>query len=197
MNLTVSPQMRIVALVGLIAALGLAVFVMLGSRKHDSSSPSDAVTAQPAPVKRSTEAAPAKPVRPTTAPSRPQVRQVPPAVRNALRAGLPAEVAREFARHDVVLVELYSAEAPIDQLALTEATAGARKARAGFVALDVTAGTDKTARALVTKLGVLDAPMLLVFKQPGTLFARIGGFSDQETVAQAAVNAAASTPAAT
>lgn len=195
MNVTVSPQMRIVALVGLIAVLGLAAFVMLQGRKQDSSAPSSAVTAQPAPAKRSAEAAPAKPVRPTTAPSRPQVQRVHPAVQSALRAGLPAEVAGAFARHKVVLVELYSAEAPIDQLALAEATAGARKAGAGFVALDVTSGSDKTARVLVTKLGVLDAPMLLVFKRPGTLFARIGGFSDHETVAQAAANAAASSPA--
>jgi thiol:disulfide interchange protein len=195
MNLTVSPQMRIVALVGLIAVLGLAAFVSLQGRQQDSSTPSAAVTAQPAPAKRSAEAAPVKPVRPTTAPTRPQVKRVHPAVRNALRAGLPAEVAGAFARHEVVLVELYSAEAPIDQLALAEATAGARKAGAGLVALDVTAGSDKTARALVTTFGVLDAPMLLVFKRPGTLFARIGGFSDHETVAQAAANAAASTPA--
>lgn len=195
MNLTVSPQMRLVALVGLIAVLGVAVFAMLQSRKQDSASPSEAPTAQPAPVKRSAEAAPAKPVRPATTPSRPKVQQVHPAVQNALRAGLPAEVAAEFARHDVVLVELYSAEAPLDQLALTEAAAGARKAGAGFVALDVTTGRDKAARALVTKLGVLQAPTLLVFRAPGTLFAQIGGFSDHETVAQAAANAAASAPA--
>lgn len=195
MNLTVSPQMRLVALVGLIAVLGAAVFAMLQSRKQDSASPSDAVVAQPAPVKRSAEAAPAKPARPTTAPSRPKSPQVHPAVQNALRAGLPAEVAGEFARHEVVLVELYSAEAPLDQLALTEATAGARKAGAGFVALDVTAGSDKATRALVTRLGVLQAPTLLVFRRPGTLFTQIGGFSDHETVAQAAVNAAASAPA--
>lgn len=195
--MTVSPQMRIVALVGLIAVLGLAIFVMLQGRKQDSSSPSDAVTARPAPAARSAEAAPAKPVRPTTSPSRPQVQQVQPTVQRALRAGLPAEVASEFARHDVVLVELYSAEAPLDQLALTEARVGAGKAGAGFVALDVTSGRDKTVRALVTKLGMLNAPTLLVFRAPGTLFTQIGGFSDHETVAQAAVNAAASAPADT
>lgn len=192
MNLTVSPQMRIVALAGLIAVLGLTLSVMFLSRKGDSSSPANAVAAQPVRPKSSSKApAPAKPVRPTAAPSKPHVQ---PAVQSALRAGFPADVAAEFARHDVVIVELYSAEAPIDQLALAEATAGARKAGAGFVGLNVTAREDAKTRAFVTKLGVLNAPALLVFKQPGTLFTQIRGFSDQETVAQAAANAAASTP---
>jgi thiol:disulfide interchange protein len=192
MNLTVSPQMRIVALVGLIAVLGLGVSAVLLGRKGASSSANEPVPVQAVPKKVRPEAAvPSKPVRPAVTPSRPQIQ---PAVQTALRAGLPPEIARAFARHDVVVVELYSEDAVLDRQALAEADAGARTAGAGFVAVNVTAVKDATTRALALKHEVLHAPTLLVFRRPGTLFARINGFADHETVAQAAVNAAAATP---
>jgi thiol:disulfide interchange protein len=192
MNLTVSPQMRIVALVGVLAVVGLAGFVLLHG-KQDSSTPSAVVHRPVRHVVKPKTVTPAKPVRPAVTPSKPKP-QLQPAVQRAMQAGLPLQLARKFARHDVVVVELYSAAAPVDQLALAEATAGAHQAGAGFLPLDVDAQRDATARALVTKLGVLESPTLMVFRAPGTLFKLIKGFSDQETVAQAAANAAASTP---
>lgn len=188
MNVTVSSQMRVVALAGLVAVLGLAATILvLGSRS--SSSPESTVPVQPARAKSPGAQAPAPPVQRAA----PAVR---PAVRAALDAGLPARVARAFARHKVVVVELYSNEAPLDRLALAEAQAGARTAGVGFVAIDVTARRETATRALATKLGILEAPAVLVFRRPGTLSLRIHGFSDHETVAQAAANAAVGATAA-
>lgn len=191
MNMTVPPQMRIVALVGLIALVGLALSVMLLSRNGGS----PAADTVGAPDVRSAgrpetpaRPSPTKPVGKVATPSKPQV---PPAVTAAVKAGLPLGIARAFADKKVVVVALYSAVAPIDQLAFDEAAAGAERADAGFVAIDVVSGDDTVTRALATKLGILEAPTVLVFRRPGELTVRIDGFADHETVAQAASNAAA------
>jgi thiol:disulfide interchange protein len=190
MNLTVSPQMRIVALLGLVAVLGIGGSLMLLGRKQDSASARTAAVQPVRPQSRTGAAVPTKPATKPARPAAPAKPQARPAVKAALAAGLPAQIARAFARHEVVVVELYSADAAVDRLALIEATAGAREAGVGFVAVNVTARRDVTTRALATNLGVRDAPALLVFRRPGTLSIRIDGFSDQETVAQAAANAA-------
>ena len=185
MNVSVSPQMRFVALVGIVAVLGLAVAVFAMSRKSSSTSTTSA------PVQRVHKTKPAP--RHTTKPVRhahPK-KTYAPVVQAALAQGLPLAVAKQFAKHKAVVVELYSADAPVDKLALDEAKSGAKAGNAGFVAVDVTGKKDRTARALATKLGVLDAPALLVFKRSGEVAVRINGFSDHETVAQAAVIAAA------
>jgi thiol:disulfide interchange protein len=191
MNVSVSPQMRAVALVGIVAVLGLAVAVFAMSRKSSSGSTTSA------PVQRVHRVQPpmhrTKPApRQTTKPvHRTHPKPYAPVVQAALAQGLPLAVAEQFAKHEAVVVELYSADAPVDNLALDEAKSGAKAGNAGFLAVDVTGKKDATARALATKLGVLDAPVLLVFKRPGQVTVRINGFSDHETVAQAAVIAAA------
>ena len=199
MNVSVSPQMRVVALVGIVAVLGLALAVFAMSHKSRSTGTSS----QPVqPVYRvHSRVRPAQPgdsrtrsvaPRQTTKPVRhAHPRTYAPAVQAALAQGLPLAVAKQFAQHKAVVVELYSADAPIDKLALDEAKSGAQAGNAGFLAVDVTGKKDATARALATKLGVLDAPALLVFKRGGEVAVRIDGFSDHETVAQAAVIAAA------
>jgi hypothetical protein len=55
------------------------------------------------------------------------------------------------------------------------------------VALNVFA--EAQSRPLLELLGTLENPSVLVYRRPNTLFARIGGFADRETVAQAAANA--------
>jgi hypothetical protein len=184
MNLTLSPQLRIVAAVGLLAMLGLPATLMLAGREQASSPANTVVRAQrpEAPARP----APTKPVRPPATPSKPKEN---PAVAAALRTGLPRGIAEAFADRDVVVVALYSGVAPLDRLAYTEAEAGAVLAGAGFVPVDVVAGEDPVARSLVTKLGIRQAPTVLVFARPGTLSLRIDGFVDHETVAQAATNA--------
>src|SRR5207244_12416349 len=85
----------------------------------------------------------------------------------------------------------------VDQVALGEAREGAGSAGAGFVALNV--ADEKVAAPLTSLLTggataadrVLDDPAVLVFQAPRTLFVRLNGFNDRETVAQAASNAGA------
>jgi hypothetical protein len=200
MNVAVPPQTRILALVGLLAVIGVAVYVVALSRRSDSASePAPAVAAPKVEAKARPQAsAPAAkrtaPARPAPAPAKPKPQPKPTvdlAVAAALKEGLPRPVAQAFAAHRVVVVGLFASDAAVDQLARTEAEAGAREAGVGFVGVDVL--DDETAtRALVEKLNIHAAPAVLVFTRPGTLAVRIDGFSDHETVAQAAVGAAAS-----
>jgi pyruvate dehydrogenase E2 component (dihydrolipoamide acetyltransferase) len=101
--------------------------------------------------------------------------------------GLPKVLSAALADHRVVVVGLYDPEAAVDEIALAEARAGAAAAGAGFVALNVFA--EAQSRPLLELLGTLENPSVLVYRRPDALFARIGGFADRETVAQAAANA--------
>ena len=64
---------------------------------------------------------------------------------------------------------------------------GRAAAGAGFVAINVLA--EAQSRPLLELLGALENPGILVYRRPDVLFARMGGFADSETVAQAAANA--------
>jgi hypothetical protein len=101
--------------------------------------------------------------------------------------GLPLVLAQTLARHPVTVVALYDPDAAIDQMALAEARAGAAEVNAGFLALNIR--HEPQVRPLAQLLGVLETPSVLVYERPNTLFARLTGFSDRETVAQAAANA--------
>jgi hypothetical protein len=78
---------------------------------------------------------------------------------------------------------------------MDEARQGASLSGAGFVALNV---ADERIAAPLTSLltsgataadRVLDDPAVLIFQSPRTLFVRLNGFNDRETIAQAATNA--------
>jgi hypothetical protein len=162
--------------------------------------------AQPAPVKK---AAPAtarksKPVakapvkKPVTRPAakpaaKPKPVPVPvtpvakPVAVPVVDDGLPRVLSAALAGNRVVVVGLYDPQAAVDEIALAEARAGALAAGAGFVALNILA--EEQSRPLLELLGALENPSVLVYRRPDTLFARIGGFADRETVAQAAANA--------
>jgi hypothetical protein len=101
--------------------------------------------------------------------------------------GLPRVLSAALSDHRVVVVGLYDPQAAVDEIALAEARAGAAAAGVGFVALNVFA--ESQSRPLLEQLGTLENPSVLVYRRPNTLFARIGGFADRETVAQAAANA--------
>jgi outer membrane biosynthesis protein TonB len=148
-------------------------------------------------------AAPAKPKPKAKAPARPKaavkprVAPVPAApVRKPVEApkgdpvdanGLPLVLSRALAKNPVTVVALYDPSAELDELALAEARAGAADAKAAFLAINVF--NEPQVRPLAQLLGVLNSPSLLVYKRPNTLFVRIDGFSDRQTVAQAAANA--------
>jgi hypothetical protein len=101
--------------------------------------------------------------------------------------GLPTVLAQAMRKHRVTVVALYDPQAAIDQMALAEARAGAASAHAGFVALNIR--SEPQVRPLAQLLGVLESPSILVYERPNTLFVRVDGFSDRQTVAQAAANA--------
>jgi outer membrane biosynthesis protein TonB len=134
--------------------------------------------ASPKAVKPKVAAVPAAPVRkPVEAPKGDPVDA----------NGLPLVLSRALAKNPVTVVALYDPSAELDELALAEARAGAADAKAAFLAINVF--NEPQVRPLAQLLGVLNSPSLLVYKRPNTLFVRIDGFSDRQTVAQAAANA--------
>jgi hypothetical protein len=171
-------------------ALGAGFFFLTRGQESSTASP---VTAQQlvqrAAAKRKTapKATP-KPVRtPKKAPApRKPVRK--PAPKVVTKDGLPSSIASALQRREVVVVSLYAPNLPLDDMALQEARAGASAVGAGFVALNVL--NESQARPLAELLGSLEDPAVLVFKRPGDVFLRLTGYADQQTVAQAAANAA-------
>jgi hypothetical protein len=109
--------------------------------------------------------------------------------------GMPSALALALRSNSVVVVALYAPDSSVDAMARDEARQGAAAAGAGFVALDVS--NEKVAAPLTSLLTggataadrVLDDPAVLVFQAPGTLFVRLNGWNDRDTVAQAATNA--------
>jgi hypothetical protein len=101
--------------------------------------------------------------------------------------GLPLVLAKTLAKHPVTVVALYDPAAAIDEMAVAEARAGAAEVKAGFLALSIR--NEPHVRPLAQLLGVLESPSVLVYERPNTLFVRLDGFADRETIAQAAANA--------
>ena len=110
------------------------------------------------------------------------------AIKAARAAGLPEPLAQAFGRYRTVVVSLYDPYSQVDGTAFAEAKAGAALAGVGFVPLSVLSQRD--VGKLTEQLGLLPDPGVLVYVKPGSLAARIAGFADKETVAQAAHNAA-------
>lgn len=144
----------------------------------------------PAPVKPKAKAKPVvktKP-KPVIAPAAPVVKPVEPPKGDPVDSnGLPLILSQALAKHPVTVVVLYDPDAPVDKMALAEAQAGAAAVKAGFLALNIR--NEPRVRPLAELLGVLHSPSVLVYERPDTLFIRLDGFTDRETVAQAAANA--------
>jgi hypothetical protein len=191
----VSPQMRIVAVVlVLVGVAGVLAMRMMGPSAPAAeaavpvvhhTAPKPVKAAKPKPAKVMTGAKVAKPANV----SKPAVRA--PAL-NAPKpvlppTGFPLAVDAALREHQVVVVSLVVPGARVDELAAAEAQAGAKLAGAGYLELNVL--NEKVAHALLTKLGSLKDPTLLVLKRPGEVVLGLEGFVDRETVAQAAANA--------
>lgn len=199
MTLSLSPPIRYAALAALLATLLIGGgMTMLGQGKTSVAAP-HVIKHHPfgpgvnektaAPKKHSTKAAEAK-ATPTVPVARKAPSQ-PSFVIAALAAGLPNAIATALGRHQTVVVALYNPYSEVDGIAFAEARAGAKTAGVGFVPLNVL--SEAQVGKLTQMLGLLPDPGLLVYIRPGTLVARIGGFADKETVAQAAQNAARGT----
>jgi hypothetical protein len=158
--------------------------------KAKAKKPVVAKTTAPAKPKAKAPARPKAPVKPKVAavPAAPVRKPVEAPKGDPVDAhGLPLVLSRALAKNPVTVVALYDPSAELDELALAEARAGATDAKVGFLAINVF--NEPQVRPLTQLLGVLNSPSLLVYKRPNTLFVRIDGFSDRQTVAQAAGNA--------
>ena len=164
--MTVSPQVKLFALVALLAGLAAAGGMLFLSRAQ-----SEAAAAVPLPAPVVTRPAPAAP-KPAAKPRNPVVAE----------NGLPRSLVAQLRRHEVVVAAVYAGGAPIDTLARDEARAGASDVHAGFAALDVS--DKRIALALAERAETLTAPAVLVFGRDGEVKARLDGFADRMLVAQ-------------
>jgi hypothetical protein len=196
-SFTLSPPVRIAAFVGLFAAVVIGGSMMVLGGGGETDEPSIAsLEAQALSLSRSKPAAKqkaatakSKPVTPVAQPNaKPKPRRKSPAVVAALAAGLPAPLAHALGRNEAVVVSLYNPYSKVDAIAFAEARAGAELAGAGFLPLNVL--SKREVGKLTEQLGLLPNPGILVYVRPGRLGARINGFADKETVAQATQNAA-------
>ena len=214
MALTVSPQIRIVAIIGLLLAVGFGGALRLMStgagsatavvpaqtsavvRAKDAASRASARAKSPTTSRAATHKAvavkaKAKPeAKPVSAPANSPAKPAPAMrqISRAVAAGLPLSLAQALALNGTVVAVVYNPQAQVDGIAFAEARAGAALAGAGFVGLNVLSQAE--VGKLTEQLGLLPDPSVLVFTRPATLAARIDGFADKETVAQAAQNAA-------
>jgi hypothetical protein len=193
---SLNPRVRILAAAGFAAMLALLGGFMLLGGGGSSSSAAVPVIKPLHPVKKHAattatpkEKAPAKKVL-AKAPVKRKA-HVP-----AVIGGMPSALALALRSHSVVVVSLYTPDSSVDAMATEEARHGAQVAHVGFVAFSV--ADEKVVSPLTSLLTgaptpadrVLDGPATLVFVRPNSLFVRLNGFADRDTIAQAAANAA-------
>lgn len=180
-----TPRIRVVGLVVGVAVLALAAGFFLLSRGQASSSA--ASPHRVVPLSQRTKAPVRKHAVKKPAARKPAVHK--PAAPKAAESvnGTPAALAAALARNKVVVVALYAPRVELDVTAMREARAGAAAAGVGFVAFNVM--KERQSRVLTKLLGVLEDPAVLVFRRPGELVHRFSGFTDMQTVRQAARNA--------
>ena len=162
-SVTISPQARIVALVGvLLIALGGSAFFLL--RGH--SQPQITITTPP--TQQPETPTPVHVVRPT----------VDPLLPTPLRAALQA--------HPIVVVGFYNPASPVTMRTISEAEAGAATARVGFLRVnlldDAVAGP---LTALLPAGQLLPNPGIVIYGRPGTLLYRSDGYLDRAAVVEA------------
>lgn len=202
MNLTVSPPIKILALVGLLAAVGLgaSMFVFGGSSaKTKTAAVSTPVVHTPAKTHTAAVHAPAKhtakthtAVQASAKPAAKTHHKAKPTAfhGNPVYAQLPQPLQWQLAHHKVVVVSFYNPSSEVDAISVAEAHAGARDAGAGFLLVSVL--DDKVAGILTALLpggGLLPDPGVLIYRAPGDIALRLDGFADRASVAQAATNA--------
>jgi len=203
-NLTVSPQIKILALVGLLAAVGLAasLFVLGGpSQKSETSAVSTPAVHTPAKTHRTRVHTPVEhtakklsAVHVTAKPAAKAHHKAKPKPTgfhgNKVYAQLPQALQWQLAHHKVVVVSFYNPSSEVDAISVAEAHAGATDAGAGFLLVSV---LDNKVAGILTALlpggGLLPDPGVFIYRAPGNVALRLDGFADRAAVAQAATNA--------
>lgn len=203
-----APVLALVVLGGIVASFMVYRTLPSGA---ESSFDTAAPRAKPAPAQKPAakpkKAAPAAnkakvtPVKPKATVARPKPATVQPRVAAPVRVpesgkpkgdpvdanGLPLVLSRALAKNRITVVALYDPSAAIDEMTLAESRAGAAEAKVGFLAISIR--NEPQVRPLAQLLGALGSPSVLVYRRPDTLFFRLEGFADRDTVAQAAANA--------
>ena len=194
--MSLNPRVRILAAAGFAALLALlGGYLLLGGGGGSSSSAAVPVIKPLHPVKKhvATTAAPKAKATKKVAAAKPKAK--PKVHVRAVIDGMPSSLALALRSHAVVVVSLYTPGSSVDRMSTDEARHGAQVAHAGFVAFNV--ADEKIVSPLSSLLTgaptpadrVLDGPAVLVFVRPNSLFVRLNGFADHDTVAQAAANA--------
>jgi hypothetical protein len=174
--MTLSPPVRVAALVAAFVLTGLAAFVfLLGGRAAQ-----DDVGATAAPATKPAVHTPTKPA----APVKPAVTHRKP----ALAPDLPRPVALAFRNRQIVVVAVYVPGSAVDADVRKEARAGARMAVAGFV--PVSAASENALSKIVAKTGILPSPAVVIMRRPGIAVTTLG-VADRQTVAAAVAQAKA------
>lgn len=171
MSLTLSPPIRIFALLGVLSAAGLAAFLFLAARPQSEASSTPAT--RPAPQTKPTPQAPTR-QKPTRSAARPT------------KSGFPVPVDRALRHNRVVVLAVYMPGAYVDAVVRREARAAAISAGAGYV--PISALSERLVRPVVAKTGVLPDPAVVIVKRPGLVTATLS-VADRDTIAQAVVQA--------
>jgi hypothetical protein len=174
--MTLTPPVRLFAFTGGLIAVGLAVFLFLLRPGGD-----DGTTALSKPA-----ALPSQVTKPSKPPAAATPRATPARPASLPASGFPLPIHRALRKNRVVVVVVYMPGAAVDAVVRREAKAGARAARAGYVAMS--ALSERLVRPLVAKTGVLPDPAVLVIERPGVVGATLS-VTDRETVAQAVAQA--------
>jgi hypothetical protein len=169
---TLSPPVRIFAVVGILAVTALGAFFFLVARPSSDEAFSPAPLTKPA----------AKPAPTTQRPAATRPERRPQTAAAQTRSGFPAKVDRALRKRGVAVVVVYMPGSSVDRVVLREACAGAIQARAGYVPIN--ALKERVVRQLVSKTGVIPQPAVLVVERPGTVKATLS-VTDRMTVAQA------------
>lgn len=199
----IGAPVRIVAFVGVLLALAIGAWLFLVGQRSTGSTSSSTAAHRLGPVARHPVAA-AESVAAklsahnrATAAGRPDVAPqakspktiVKPAPQPTVTSGgTPTTIASVLRHHRVAVVLVYDPQTKVDAFSLGETQLGAERAHAGFLRVSVL----KQSQALpfAKAYGVLQVPTVLFFARPGTLVQKLVGYQDQDTIAQAALNAA-------
>lgn len=168
MSTTLSPPVRVAAIVAALVLTGLGAFIFLAGRQ--------------APVETAAPATPTTTPTPPAAKPHAAAKPTPAVKKPALRPDLPAPVAAALQNRQVVVVAIYVPGAAVDSIARREAKAGARMGVAGYV--PVSASSGNALEKIVAKTGVLPTPAVVIFERPADV-ATVLGVADRQTVAAA------------
>jgi hypothetical protein len=179
MTAKLTPQTRLIAIVGLVLLAAVAALMVMRGGLIGSSSDED-VIASDSPVTRDAPVTPTTPAKPSTTPAKPTAVTILP--------GVPSPVASALQRSKVVVAALV-AGGTADRVRVAEARAGARSVGASFVTLDVR--KEAQAKTVSEYVGNGTTATVIVVNRPGKIANSFQAYADRAIVAQAALNAGA------